>query len=105
MTEMAAEPYHFTECGLDNVYLINGIERQETAQGTVVKIADLDGLLRAVTEHLVFKIENLGAAEIRFLRHEFRLSQRALAVLLDVDEQTVARWEKGETRSRAQRRE
>lgn len=95
---MAADLYHFTECGLDDVYLINGVKRQETAQGTVVKVDDLDGLLEAIKEHLVYRKRPLNGREIRFLRHELDLSQRALAVLLGVDEQTVARWEKGKTR-------
>lgn len=90
--------YHFTECGLDDVYLINGVERQETAQGPVVKVDDLDGLLAAIKEHLVYRKRPLNGREIRFLRHELDLSQRALAMLLGVDEQTVARWEKGKTR-------
>lgn len=95
---MTAEPYHFTECGLDNVYLLNGFRYDDTPQGRVVKIDDLDGLLRAIVEHLVFEKRTLKGREIRFLRTELNLSQRMLGTLLDVDEQTVARWEKGKTK-------
>lgn len=90
--------YHFTECGLDNVYLVNGFRHEESAQGKIVRIDDLDGLLGAIAEHLVFGKRTLMGREIRFLRHHLNLSQRALGTLLAVDEQTVARWEKGKTK-------
>jgi DNA-binding transcriptional regulator YiaG len=91
-------PYHFTECGLDNVYLVNGFTHEESAQGKIVRTDDLDGLLRAIAEHLVFGKRTLKGRETRFLRHHLNLSQRALAMLLAVDEQTVAGWEMGTTK-------
>lgn len=90
--------HHFTECGLDNVYLVNGFRLEESAQGTIISIEHLDGLIQAIAEHLVFARKTLNGREIRFLRHHLNLSQRALGTLLAVDEQTVARWEKGKTR-------
>lgn len=90
--------YHFTECGLDNVFLVNGFRHEQSSQGTIVRIDHLDGLLGAIAEHLVFARRTLKGREIRFLRHHLNLSQRALGTLLAVDEQTVARWEKGKTR-------
>lgn len=92
------EFYHFTECGLDNVYLVNGFRLEESSQGTIIRIEHLDGLIQAIAEHLVFVRRTLKGREIRFLRHHLNLSQRALGALLAVDEQTVARWEKGRTR-------
>jgi len=38
----------------------------------------------------------MTGAELRAARRALGLSQRALAVLLDVTENTVARWERGE---------
>lgn len=92
---MAREMYHYTECGLDNVYLVNGFTPKDTPRGKTVSIADIDGLHRAIGRHLITERKRLTGKEIRFLRHELGLSQAALAALLGSDEQTVARWEKG----------
>ena len=46
---------------------------------------------------LVEEVRNLNGKEFRFLRHEINMTQKTLATLLQVTDQTVARWEKGET--------
>lgn len=86
--------YHYTECGLDNVYLMNGFEVTETPYGPGVIFHDVDGLHLAIGLQLADQSAPLTGAEVRFLRHELDLSQKVLAGLLGVDEQTVARWEK-----------
>ena len=40
--------YHYTGCGLDNIYLANGFERKVTPYGEGVSIADADGLHEAI---------------------------------------------------------
>ena len=80
------------------MYLVSGFRHEESAQGKIVRIDDLDGLLGAIAEHLVFGKRTLMGREIRFLRHHLNRSQRAPGTLLAVDEQTVARWEKGKTK-------
>lgn len=92
---MAVKNYHYTECGLDTVYLVNGFEFVQAPEGKSVVIQDIDGLHRLIGEHLINDRKHLSGKEIRFLRHEMLLSQAVLARLLGVDEQTVARWEKG----------
>jgi DNA-binding transcriptional regulator YiaG len=88
--------YHYTMCGLDDIYLTSGYERTDTDYGSGVTIHDMDGLHRAIGEHLVFAKKALNAKEVRFLRHGMDLSQAQLGDLLRVTDQTVARWEKGE---------
>ena len=85
--------YHYTECGLRNISLMNGYEIFETNQGTTVSINDIDGLHKAIGLRLVFSKKDLSGEEIRFLRHELLMSQNGLASLLGVSEQTVRRWE------------
>lgn len=92
---MTNEMYHYTEGGLDNVYLANGYELVETPGGRVVRIKDIDGLHEAIGRMLICDKKNLSGKEIRFLRHEMLMSQSALAKLLEVGEQTIHRWEKG----------
>jgi hypothetical protein len=36
------KPYHYTECGLDDVFLLNGYERVKTEYGTGISIPDED---------------------------------------------------------------
>ena len=90
---MNDERYHYLECGLDDVYLVNGFKRFDSARGTSIAIGDIDNLHRAIGEHLCNRKRDLSGKEIRFLRREMLLSQASLAHLLDVKEQTVHRWE------------
>ena len=91
---MADGEYHYTESGLDSVYLINGYEIVETPECRSIVIQNLDGLHQAIGRILATEKKRLSGKEVRFLRTEMLLSQSVLARLLQVDEQTVARWEK-----------
>ena len=94
---MHGERYHYVECGLDDVYLRNGFERSRSARGRSVAINDIDGLHRAIGEHLSRHRKELNGKEMCFLRREMLLSQATLARLLDVGEQTIHRWEADKT--------
>ena len=85
--------YHYTECGLRNVWLANGFAIRKTNYGEGVSIHDVDGLHRAIGRALANK-PRLTGSEIRFLRKEMSLSQRGLGELLGVADQSVALWEK-----------
>ncbi len=87
--------YHFTECGLDNVHLINGYEEKITPSGKAVSFKDLQNLLEVITQCVVNKAEPLNGREFRYLRIELDLSQKAIGNLMDKSEQTIANWEKG----------
>ena len=91
-------PYHYRQCGLADVYLVNGYERKRTAYGETVTIHSIDELHRAIGTYLVEEKDHLTGAEVRFLRHELDLSQDMLGRLLGKTGQTVARWEKGRCR-------
>ena len=85
--------YHYTECGLSNIYLMNGYEISETPDGSAVSIKDIDGLHKAIGKFLTSLKKNLTGEEIRFIRLEMLMSQTMLAFLLGVSEQTLRRWE------------
>ena len=90
--------YHYEECGLDNVWLINGFDFVDTPYGGKgVVIQNIDGLHQAIAKGLISGKPRLSGKELRFLRHELGLAQRGLGGLLGVDQQTVARWEKDQT--------
>jgi putative transcriptional regulator len=90
------EGYHYTGCGLDNVWLANGYTVHEDVYGTSVEIEDLPGLHRTIGRALANKLAPLTGQELRFLRIEMDLSQRRMGELLGRQAQTVALWEKGE---------
>ena len=88
------EKYKYCECGLDNVYLLNGVRYSETPRGKAVHIENIDSLHRAIGEYLVFEKKTLTGKEIRFLRQELGLSQAVLGVTLGKSGQSIAHWEK-----------
>ena len=92
------EPLHYNWGGLDDVYLMSGYERCSTEDGDDIIIQDMDGLHRAIAEHLVLTKKSLNGKEVRFLRGQMDLSQRDLGALMRTTDQSVARWEKGEVR-------
>lgn len=89
------EKHHYTESGLDNVWLIGGFEVVNRGSSKEMRIKDLPGLHAAIGKVLVDKKGDLTGKEIRFLRQELLMSQALLARLLGVTEQTVHRWETG----------
>lgn len=93
--DIEAKPYHYKECGLDNIYLANGFMRDRVDGEEFLAIENIDGLWKAICFSLVKSPRILEPKEIRFLRHHVDFTQAELAQRLRVDAQTVARWEKG----------
>lgn len=88
--------YKYLGCGLDNILLRNGYELRKTASGVdVVAIQDVAGLHRAIAKNLCDVTRPLTSKEFRFLRKELDMSQRQVALLARVEEQTVSLWERG----------
>lgn len=88
--------YHYTACGLDNIYLRNGFVIKETPSGTTVSIHNLDGLHKAIANNIITKDSPINGKEFKFLRIEMDLSQSAIGALMEKSDQTIAKWEKGE---------
>lgn len=86
--------YHYTESGLDNVWLANGYAFKDTSYGKGVAVADADGLLKALATWLTKKPGRLTGKELRFLRTTLCLSQQSLANMVGVTEQALSLWER-----------
>lgn len=86
--------YHYAECGLPNVWLVNGYKPHTTPYGEAMIIEDVEGLHRAIGKQLVHRKPYLTGCEFRFLRKELDLSQNGLAGYFGNDAQSVALWEK-----------
>ncbi|CAM5772082.1 hypothetical protein LMIY3S_03724 [Labrys miyagiensis] len=92
--EQSSKPYHYKECGLDNIFLMNGFTFENVDDEEYVSIHNVKGLWKAIGLSLVSERKTFSPAEIRFLRSQMKLTQSELADMLRVDDQTVARWEK-----------
>lgn len=90
--------YHYTLCGLDNVWLENGYQIKETSYGQGVSVNDVDGLHEVIAYNVIMNSKRLTAHEIRYLRKEISLSQVGLAMALGVSENTIRGWENSRTR-------
>lgn len=93
---MNTTPYHYTECGLDDVW-IEGIEPHVDMAGkTVYRIQNLPGLHREIARSIVCDGIGMTGAELRFLRTELGLTQQEMGNILHVEALTISRWERGE---------
>jgi DNA-binding transcriptional regulator YiaG len=82
----------------DDVYLVNGFTRETVDGEEFITIEDMDGLWKAIGLHLITTRKILASKEIKFLRDHMEMTQAQLGTRLRVSDQTVARWEKGETK-------
>jgi len=94
---LKARPFHYTMCGLDNVYLMNGFNVAETNYGEAISIREADELHKAIGLYLVQHRKVLSPKEVRFLRKQLDLTQAELGGLIGQSSQQVARWEKGQS--------
>ena len=97
MKMVRSKPYKYEECGLDNVWLVGGVEYVATPRGNGAVVRDREGLHRVIGDILVREKKNLSGKEFRFLRHEINITQQNLASLLGTDVQAIGRWEREET--------
>lgn len=87
--------YHFKECGLDYIYLVNGYEIEKDSDfGEKIVVHNSDKLHRAIARSVLLYKENLEGQEIRFFRSLLRLTQQKMSEILGVERETVSRWEK-----------
>lgn len=86
--------YHYKECGLKNVHLLNGYRIVETPYGQSVSIENIEGLHSVIAESLVEDKPALTGPEFRFLRKYLEMSQKRVGQIAGATEQAVRYWEK-----------
>lgn len=89
--------YHYTESGLPNVYLVNGFTVETLDGEEYTSIDDMNGLHKTIAKAIIDSPKPLTHQEFRFLRIEMNVSQKTLGTRFGVTEQTIARYEKGES--------
>lgn len=90
--------FHYTQCGLDNVWLTNGYTIEEGDYGTTFSIDRAEELHQVIARAIINDKSPLRGQEVRFLRVAMNLSQDGLAKALGVDRLTVLRWERARDR-------
>lgn len=91
------QEYHYTESGLDNIYLINIELRVCEACGEATpRIPRINQLHETIAKALALKPYPLNGAEVRFLRKQLGLKAKEFAANLRVDVSTYSRWENGD---------
>ncbi len=88
--------YHYTESGLDNVWLRSGYDVKTFGDhGEAVSVHDEDQLHLVLARSIARQDRRLTGQEFRFLRTVLDLTQNAVARRMGyADYQMVARWEK-----------
>lgn len=87
--------YHYTACGLDNVYLHSGVViEKDPDYGQLITIEREQDLQRAIALQLIETGRSLNGNEFRFLRKLMKQTQVDLARIMKVDVQTIANYEK-----------
>lgn len=87
------QSYHYTECGLSNIY-VQGIT--VGSDGTI-GIPYIIQLHLSIAKAIIQKPTRLNGEEVRFLRTELGMTQTNLSDCLGVTIKTVQRWEKNQT--------
>ncbi|MBO0722330.1 MAG: helix-turn-helix domain-containing protein [Blastocatellia bacterium] len=96
-TSIGRKRYHYTECGLDNVYLQNCEVRICPSCGLESpRIPRIDELHAAIAQAITLQKVPLSGKEARFLRKHLGLKAREWAKYLHIDVTTLSRWENEE---------
>lgn len=89
--------YNFTESGLDNVVL-KEIEVLECPNcgAAVPRIPRMNDLMSTIALALISKPWELTGQEFRYLRKFLGLNQEGLSKTMDIQRETISRWETGD---------
>lgn len=88
--------YHYTQCGLDWVYL-DGVKqaRCDACDDSFAAIPNEEHLLELIAKMVLANMRPLQAQEIRFLRGLIGWTQEKLATEIGVQRLAVVKWEAG----------
>lgn len=89
-------PYHFTESGLPNVYLVGiRVFACRKCRDVAAEIPAIEPLLESIARAVVEGEGRLTGAEIRFLRKRLGKKSSEFAQIVGVSPEQVSRWENG----------
>ena len=88
----ATNTYHYTECGLSNVY-IEGLPMTDDNGEVCITVPNIQLLHWRIAKDIIESNCILNGEQIRFLRSEMGLACAQFAQLLDIDGALVEKWE------------
>lgn len=88
------QPYHYLECGLDNVYLHNVPRTKDVKGEEVICMLKINKLHKAIAEGIITKQGPLTGKEICFLRTFLGESLEGFSRLIGKDISELEDWEK-----------
>jgi transcriptional regulator with XRE-family HTH domain len=90
------QPYHYTESGLDNVWLIGILQYKcKKCVEVFIEIPKINDLHLIIGKNLVCQKDLLRGSEVRFLRKEIGMKGKDMAAALSMEPETYSRWENG----------
>ena len=85
--------FHYTQSGLDYVYLSGGVIHEKNEYGDFFTIKDIDNLHHLIGHEIITSPRPLRGQELRFLRSLIDCSQKTLGELMGVTRDTLAKHE------------
>ena len=85
--------HHYTGCGLDWVYLMNGYATHETPHGKGVSIENAEDLHDLIAREIITGPQSIRGQELRFLRSMIDVSQEGLGRIIGLSRAQIARYE------------
>lgn len=85
--------FHYTQCGLDYVYLMDGVEWEENEYGKFFSISEVEKLHDFIAHEIITSSRPIRGQEMLFLRKQLMLSQNCLANLMGITRVTIAKAE------------
>lgn len=88
--------YHYTECGLQNVFIDGLVFHVDDAGDEIITIPAINELHMRIAQGIVSHKHGISGEELRFLRTEMGYTQSELAAVVHHDKQSIGRWERSE---------
>lgn len=85
--------FHYTQCGLDYVYLLDGVEWEKNEYGEFYCIHQMDKLHQFIAHQIITSSRPLRGQEAFFIRKQLTFSQSCLAKMMGVTRDTIAKAE------------
>ena len=94
ITTKTKQTHHYTECGLDNVYLKNvDVRVCESCGEKNLRISGILELHETIARGVGLQPCPLRGQDVRFLRKQLGYSAKEWATFLRIDTSTLSRWE------------
>ncbi len=85
--------FHYKDCGLSSVWLINGYTQEKMNNKCIFRINDKSGLYRLIAKTLINRRGALTGQEMCFIRHEMNLLRQELGKKMGVSTSVIGQWE------------